>query len=282
MAGTIEDVVMQYGSRGMNTLYPFLPKDSYRKAAEAVLDLPKGNFLITTGFYVKGTGETDGPLGAWILLHVLEKLGFSPILVTDKYTYYFFSGEKVKSICVPLRNSREYNKIVSMETLLGRLNPVGMLSLERCGKNGDGDYSNMKGESIGIHTAPIDELFELSGKYGIKTFGIGDGGNEIGMGNLSEEISRYLPVAPCIVKTDYLLIATVSNWAAYGLGRMLELINKRPLMPSVQDLTCFFERIVRMGSVDGITGKNIMTVDGFPEGKEAEMYREILKFSRKI
>lgn len=278
MAGTIEDVVMQYGSRGMNTLYPFLPKDSYRKAAEAVLDLPKGNILIATGFYAKGAGETDGPLGAWILLQVLEKLGFSPVLVTDKYTYYFFSGEKVKSICVPLRNSREQNKIVSMETILGRLKPVGMLSVERCGKNGDGDYSNMKGESIGRYTAPIDELFELAGQYGIKTFGIGDGGNEIGMGNLSEEISRYLSINPCVVKTDYLLIATVSNWAAYGLGRMLELISKRPLMPPVRDLTCFFERIVRMGSVDGITGKNIMTVDGFPEGKEAEMYMEILKF----
>ena len=35
MAGSIEDIVMQYGSRGMNTLYPFLPKESYRKAAAA-------------------------------------------------------------------------------------------------------------------------------------------------------------------------------------------------------------------------------------------------------
>lgn len=278
MAGIIEDIVMQHGNRGMNTLYPFLPKESYRRAAEDILRLPKGNFLVTTGFYAGGAGETDGPLGAWIMIQVLDKLGFSPILVTDEYTYYYFSGEKVKCVRVPLRNSQEHHKIVSMETILGRLNPVGMLSIERCGKNGDGDYTNMKGISIGIHTAPIDELFELAGKYGIMTIGIGDGGNEIGMGNLSEEINRYLSINPCIVKTDHLLIATVSNWAAYGLGRMLELVSGKHLMPPVSDLTYFFDRIVRMGSVDGITGENAMTVDGFPEGKEVEMYLEILKF----
>ncbi len=278
MAGTIEDIVLQYGNRGMNTLYPFLPKESYGKAAEDVLKLPRGNFFVTTGFYAGGAGETDGPLGAWILIHVLEKLGFSPILVTDKYTYYYFSGERVKCVRVPLRNSQEHDKVVSMETILSRLNPVGMLSVERCGKNEDGDYTNMKGESIGIHTAPIDELFELAGKYGIKTFGIGDGGNEIGMGNLSEEINRYLSINPCIVKTDHLLIATVSNWAAYGLGRVLELLSGQHLLPPVNELTYFFDRIVRMGSVDGITGENAMTVDGFPEGKEVEMYLEILRF----
>ena len=49
MAGSIEDIVMQYGSRGMNTLYPFLPKESYRKAAEDILKLSRGNFPVTTG-----------------------------------------------------------------------------------------------------------------------------------------------------------------------------------------------------------------------------------------
>lgn len=279
MAGTIEDIVMQYGNRGMNTLYPFLPKDSFNKAAEDILKLPRGNFLVTTGFYAGGAGETDGPLGAWVLIHVLEKLGFSPILVTDKYTYYYFSGERVKCVCVPLRNIQEHDKVVSMETILGRLNPVGMLSVERCGKNEDGDYANMKGESIGIHTAPIDELFELAGKYDIETFGIGDGGNEIGMGNLSKEINRYLSINPCIVKTDHLLIATVSNWAAYGLGRVLELLSSQHLMPPVNELMYFFDRIVRIGSVDGITGENAMTVDGFPQGKEVEIYLEILNYS---
>lgn len=277
MAGTIEDVVMRYGSRGMDTLYPFLPKENYRRAAEDILSLPRGNFVVTTGFYVKGAGETDGPLGAWILIQVLEKLGFLPVVVTDQYTYHYFSGEKVRCVCIPLINSRECLETASMETVLERLDPVGMVSVERCGKNGDGDYTNMKGESIKNHTAPVDELFELAGKYGIQTIGIGDGGNEIGMGNLANEIGDLLSTTPCIVKTDYLLLGTVSNWAAYGLGRMLELVSGMQLMPPVKKLTYFFDRIVSMGSVDGITGENVMTVDGFSEGKEVEIYLEILK-----
>lgn len=277
MAGTIEDVVMRYGSRGMDMLYPFLPKENYRRAAEDILSLPRGNFVVTTGFYVKGAGETDGPLGAWILIQVLEKLGFLPVVVTDQYTYHYFSGEKVRCVCIPLINSRECLQTASMETVLERLDPVGMISVERCGKNGDGDYTNMKGESIKNHTAPVDELFELAGKYGIQTIGIGDGGNEIGMGNLANEIGGLLSTTPCIVKTDHLLLGTVSNWAAYGLGRMLELVSGMQLMPPVKKLTYFFDRIVSMGSVDGITGENVMTVDGFSEGKEVEIYLEILK-----
>lgn len=277
MAGTVEDIVMRNGSRGMDTLYPFLPKDSCRKAAEDILKLPRGNFLVTTGFYVKGAGETDGPLGAWILIQVLEKLGYLPVLVTDRYAYHYFSGEKVRCVCIPLRNSPEYEKAASMETVLERLHPVGMLSVERCGKNEAGDYANMKGESIGNDTAAVDELFELAGKYGIPTVGIGDGGNEIGMGNLAKEIRKYLSIAPCIVKTDHLLLGTVSNWAAYGLGRTIELTGGVSLMPPVKSLTYFFERIIGMGSVDGVTGENVMTVDGFPEGKEVKVYNEILK-----
>lgn len=277
MAGTIEDVVMRYGSRGMDTLYPFLPKENYRRVAEDILSLPRGNFVVTTGFYVRGAGETDGPLGAWILIQVLEKLGFLPVVVTDQYTYHYFSGEKVRCVCIPLINSRECLETASMETVLERLDPVGMVSVERCGKNGDGDYTNMKGESIKNHTAPVDELFELAGKYGIQTIGIGDGGNEIGMGNLANEIRSRLSVTPCIVKTDHLLLGTVSNWAAYGLGRTLELVSGMQLMPPVKKLTYFFDRIVSMGSVDGITGENVMTVDGFSEGKEVEIYLEILK-----
>lgn len=277
MAGTIEDVVMRYGSRGMDTLYPFLPKENYRRVAEDILSLPRGNFVVTTGFYVRGAGETDGPLGAWILIQVLEKLGFLPVVVTDQYTYHYFSGEKVRCVCIPLINSRECLETASMETVLERLDPVGMVSVERCGKNGDGDYTNMKGESIKNHTAPVDELFELAGKYGIQTIGIGDGGNEIGMGNLANEIRSRLSVTPCIVKTDHLLLGTVSNWAAYGLGRTLELVSGMQLMPPVKKLTYFFDRIVSMGSVDGITGENVMTVDGFSEGKEVEIYLEIMK-----
>lgn len=37
------------------------------------------------------------------------------------------------------------------------------------------------------------------------------------MGVLAEEIESELGFKPCIVAVDYLVIATVSNWGAYGV-----------------------------------------------------------------
>lgn len=280
MAGTIEDMILQCGNRGMDILYPFLPKESILKAAGDILRLSRGNFLIATGFYAHGAGETDGPLGAWSLTRVLEGLGFTPIVVTDEYTYCFFEKERTNCVCAPLEKNHGNKQSTFMESLFGSLHPVGMISVERCGKNKDGDYTNMRGESIERYTAPVDELFELAAGYGVCTIGIGDGGNEIGMGNLREEISGRINLEPCIVKTDHLLLAAVSNWAAYGLGRTLELLSGRSLMPEAACLCSFFERIVGLGAVDGVTGKNVMTVDGFSEGREEEMYLKIRDFSR--
>ncbi len=48
------------------------------------------------------------------------------------------------------------------------------------------------------NTARLDYLFE----HGIPSVGIGDGGNEIGMGNLAEVIPGV----------DRLVLASVSNW----------------------------------------------------------------------
>lgn len=280
MAGTIEELVLQYGGRGMNVLYPFLPKDSFRKAAWDILALKRGCFVIATGFYRNGTAETDGPIGAWVLAHALSRLGFTPVFVTDRYAVDFFARENFKSICVPLNNSRHNGGIMPAETLLGRLNPVGMLAIERCGKNAEGAYANMRGDNIGYYTAPVDELFVYAKKCGITTYGIGDGGNEIGMGNLAEEIRRYLEISPCMTETDYLLLASVSNWAAYALVRMLELLAGKKLLPSPEAVRDYFYSIVRLGSVDGVTGENAMTVDGFPEGKEEEMYTKIMDYGQ--
>ena len=52
---------------------------------------------------------------------------------------------------------------------------------------------------------------EMARQEGIPTFGVGDGGNEIGMGNLKEVIMSKLALTPCDIEVDALIIATVSN-----------------------------------------------------------------------
>ena len=63
-----------------------------------------------------------------------------------------------------------------------------------------------------------------------KTIGIGDGGNEIGMGTVPwEELVRRLPrkeasAIPCRIATDWNIIAGTSNWGAFALAAAVALL----------------------------------------------------------
>src|SRR5258707_3766177 len=67
-------------------------------------------------------------------------------------------------------------------------------------------------------------LFEAAGRQSppFPTTGIGDGGNEIGMGKIPwDVIRRNIPnggLVACRVPTDHLIVCGVSNWGAYGLA----------------------------------------------------------------
>ncbi|MFQ5426032.1 MAG: glutamate cyclase domain-containing protein, partial [Gaiellales bacterium] len=58
------------------------------------------------------------------------------------------------------------------------------------GRAADGRYYSMSARDLGGHTAPIDGWFLSSPERGIVTAAIGDGGNEIGMGNVSALVKR--------------------------------------------------------------------------------------------
>jgi len=94
------------------------------------------------------------------------------------------------------------------------------------------------------------------------TIGSGDGGNEIGMGKIHKAI-RSLNITPSVTGCDELVVADVSNWAAYGLIAFLELWSGEGLLNrlSPADTLRFLSA---NGSVDGVTGENTLTEDGLP------------------
>ena len=163
--------------------------------------------LPTTGFYVAGYAETDGPLGTEVLAQALKKLGYQPVIITDALCKDYFEPMGLEVEYVPFDADASFYQ----DLLLNR-DPVGLISIERCGINSKNDYANMRGVSIRENTATIDQLFSLAHKKGLPTWGVGDGGNEIGMGNLKDVISKKLSLVPCVNKVDHLVIATVSNW----------------------------------------------------------------------
>ena len=270
----VEDIILDgSAARGMARLRPFLNRRYCRDAAAAILDIPKNSekpaALVTTGFYVRGFSETDGPPGAYFLYRALQRIGFAVKMITDEITSNLFSGviPSVDIVSVPLTVADEKAFVVQ---ICEGASPSLLCSVERCGRTRDGVYRDMRGNDISAFTAPIDALF-LEPPDGCLTLGIGDGGNEIGMGTLEEIIGRELSVEPCAVPVDYLILSEVSNWGAYGLIRCLEAQSGVPCLPTPREITGFLESIVKKGARDGITGRQESSVDGHPVAKGLEV-----------
>ncbi|GKT15798.1 hypothetical protein ADUPG1_010793 [Aduncisulcus paluster] len=98
-----------------------------------------------------------------------------------------------------------------------------VISIERVGPSFDGLLYNMRGISISSMSMPFHEAFELAKRLHIPTIAIGDGGNEIGMGNegICEIVSsdiKYGSQIHCKTLCESLIVCGVSNWGAFSLG----------------------------------------------------------------
>lgn len=267
---TIENIILHHSNRGMHLLREKLPENYCREAAQDILSWERGNVLLTTGFYVAGYAETDGPVGTVMLAKALNKLGYHAVIVTDEYCKGFFEPEKIETVYMKNSDGEPF-----CAELIEKFKPVGMISIERCGQNTQDDYANMRGVSIKENTAPVDMLFA---KYlgQIPTIGVGDGGNEIGMGNMKDVIAEKLSLIPCKVCVDRLVIATVSNWGAYGIVAYLALLSgDKSLLPGYKWVASYLKSIVALGSVDGVSKENVPSVDGFPQEIEEEIMSDL-------
>ena len=259
--GQVEKLILQRGWRGMDVLAEHLPEHYCELAAKEILSWNRGTILLTTGFYVVGHAETDGPPGTLLLIRALEKLGFHPVMVTDEICRGYFEHEKIETVYLPVSADDTL-----CSDLLTKYEPVGIISVERCGKNIQGAYENARGNSLKEHTAPTDRLFELTAA---PTIGVGDGGNEIGMGKLADVITEKLSLKPCRVACDHLIAATVSNWGALGLAVCLGYV------PTDEEFLYAYELAKEFGYVDGFTGENVLTEDNFPLDVGLELLRDL-------
>ena len=262
MAETIEDIILDLDKRGMLALRPHLPADFCRQAAQYVFDHP-GHTIITTGFYVllAGKPETDGPPGAITIGQALRSLGRKVTYVTDECTapvlrQWADGSEVVEFPIAGVEESRQH-----AARMLEELQPSLLISIERCGRNRNDEYLNMRARDITPNTARLDYLFD----GGVPSVGIGDGGNEIGMGNLIDVIPGVdnLPDDPAVSRVDRLIIASVSNWGGYGLAAALSLIAGKNLLPAADDEARMVRGMIDAGAVDGTTGDAVPTVDNF-------------------
>jgi hypothetical protein len=225
--------------------------------------------LLTTGFSVgPGMPETDGPPGTASLGRALRMLGSDVTYITD--------AAALPPLQAALEALGEPTKVLTFHAagdaaltarrLLSEHAPTHLISVERPGRTRGGDYLSMRGESVREWNAPLDALF-LEAPRRVVTVGVGDGGNEIGMGALRSRLARAgarIARVASVVPARHLVVAGVSNWGAYGIVTELGRLTRRALLHSGDEERRMIEACVKAGAVDGITRKHEATVDALP------------------
>ena len=132
----------------------------------------------------------------------------------------------------------------------------------------------MRGIDISEHCADYDSFLSLAT---CPTIAIGDGGNEIGMGNITKAL-ELLHIRPAITGCDELLLADISNWAAHGLAALLSAISGQDILADWNN-TAVLQMLSDGGSVDGVTGENTLTEDGVDSAVSQELVTNLRKLS---
>jgi hypothetical protein len=276
---------------------------------------------IITGFFIPHgqppAAETDGPLGAVFLAQALRLLGIPSVLAGEEFcTEALRAGLAMRSdrstrvVVLPpsgldadayreafFREVGRPSHLVAIErvgpshtraSLLAQ-DPQGVEEFEREMPIASRDRChNMRGQDITASCGPAHWLFEFPDSDRPVTLGIGDGGNEIGMGRLPWSlVRRAVPWGgriACRVATDYLIVCGVSNWGAYGLAAGTALVRGMKPDPDLFDPDRerqVLEAMVRAGPlVDGVTGRAEASVDGLDAARYLGTLREIAAVAR--
>jgi len=224
--------------------------------------------MILTGFYISGANaaENDGPLGTASLAAALEKIGKRVVVVTDD------NCKEVVNSCMKLMEVKGNIEVVPglgdakfYSDLLEKYKPSHIVSIERPGRAVDDEYYNMNGIKLTDYVADCDVLFVMAQEMGIVTIAVGDGGNEIGMGNIENYIKKYVENGEkiCAKSTcDYLILAGTSNWGAYAIVSGLSLLSNKNIFHDNNIEIRMLKKVISVGGVDGYIGKPGMTIDG--------------------
>lgn len=278
-------------------------------AARQLADRP-GNVCLLTGFMIPdpdspqgGNAETDGPPGTALLASVLRSLGWNVRIVTDSNCIRvvraaaeatgFPTDDVLES---PLESAswrrdliasdfgRELTQVIAIERVgpghssdsIRQASPADAEHFESLVPADEQDRCrNMRGEAIDHFTGDLHGLIDdVAPRPDVTTIGIGDGGNEIGMGRFSwRELYDRLPGdhaarVPCRVKAHRTAVAGTSNWGAMALAAAVALLRDRLDVLDRHSANAHHQVVHSIvehaGAVDGVTRRREATVDGLP------------------
>lgn len=245
---------------------------------DAILKSEQKIVLIGTGFLIKPTmnPETDGPISAALTARAVSLLGGVPVIVSQRE-----SRKALKATCAAAELNYcdsieaaletpypvtivdmppKEERALADEVIAGLLayKPAAMISIEHPGKGADGRYYSVMGYELKGWPGPVDDLLEMVEAQGGITVGIGDAGNEAGMGYAKPEIDHMTPYGELTsskVSCTAPIIASVSELGAYGLIAALQVVSGKKLLqqPDLQEHV--IRAAVTAGCVDGCSGR---------------------------
>ena len=255
---------------------------------------PGDTVLLVSGFVMLDYDrpETDGPIGAAVLGRALAiGFGATPVGVSEESIVpcmeaCFATAGLIPAKLDKLRSGRNRCALVGFpvdpdeaqaaaERLLDQVAPKALIAVERPGAGSDGEYHHGGGVKISHFTAKTDVLFVAAKARGIPTIGIGDLGNELGLGVVANEVRAHVPKGDVIAaaqSADIAVIANISNWGAYGVAACLAAIanNEAAFHDGDQEIR-LIEACVRAGAIDPVGGQLRLYVDGTDARTNAAM-----------
>lgn len=260
LSDALETALVARNLRGMATVRRALEAGYVARAARWLSEA-RGPVIIGTGFPVTGTFETDGPVGAIALYRHLEADGLTCYLACAPPLLHALRKD-FRVLSLDARSPGAARE--EAQRRIGELRPGAIVAIERPGLAHDGRYYNMRGEDISDRCGIFDTYLE---EAACPTIAIGDGGNEIGMGKVSEAL-RSLPVRASVTGCDELIVSDVSNWGAYAIMAMRDAWAHRAPLAGLDPLS-ILAYLGRRGAIDGVTRRQGLTEDGLDwrEGK---------------
>ncbi|WP_206952455.1 glutamate cyclase domain-containing protein [Trinickia acidisoli] len=310
--GPIDDrldalVSLDLGWRGVEQLYRAARERQGRAlvgaAADALAALPeKANVFVTTGSVSRAwispsIGENDGPAGLAAVVRTLSLakkalcIAFveetliettSAILTTAGLTVLPYEQAKIARddgslavVCIEPFPVEDVEAKAACKKLIEQYEPSLFFSTERVGRNIEGIYCSMRGIDYGMGRARIDFLFDEAIEQGIATVAVGDGGNEIGMGVVSEAVRKYVKFGDkrpdgnagigAVTRADVLVTAACSNWGCYAIaGAFAARMGKASLAHTPALEEALLRRGVDVGLINSVANVVDANVDGIP------------------
>jgi hypothetical protein len=263
-------------------LYALCAKDapvSY-KCAKDILAHPGATVGVFTGAAVMGVfpkGESDGPLGAAALARALLKLGYRVNLYTEIDCLAGLS-EIAKMIgceapIVVLEKKKSLDEPCAQYDEIANLLDIAVCT-EKVGVNCKGIQHSVTGRNRNGMRAFVDPIVNRMNDMGKLTIGIGDGGNEIGFGNVYEAACDLIEngrkcVCGCdsgivnVTKVTHCYPVAISNWGCYAICAALSLFTgNMELMVTPEEEHDMLMRTIELELCDGGSGLPRYALDG--------------------